>query len=257
MRRALTAVFMFLCFSLFGEAVDAVVFLKAHCDRLDVKLLGADLQGNLSIQEKNGASVISADSYRFVRLTQKPALFIKAEELLKKNDNAAAGKLVTPLLTGYNFHNAEARARVLAARIKLEAKQLTAALNCLKPLLDKPAADPENENFFYAEAFLMMADIYRTRKSLNEAMPLYRRCAELGVPEFSAQANLILGRNALGQKNYDDALRYLMRNVFLYKHGTPARRESLKCVVDIMAKNRDERLKTFKNMLAREYPEVQ
>ncbi len=222
---------------------------------LKADLINADPEGNLTIRLKDTKRILRRKEFRIVKMAL-PLEMQKAEQLLNKNMPREAGKLLRAVDGKYNFPPIRAKIKVMEAQVKIAEADSRSAVFVLEPLLKDKMVMPELEAPVYAHGFLMLGNAYQRLKQENKAIKAYRRSFELAVPEYSAIANLDLGKLFLKQKNTRGALDCFLENILVFPPGTPGHKLSLEETIAFYKKDKDKKFKLYEDMLKKNYPQM-
>jgi len=220
---------------------------------LKADLLKADSQGNLTIRLKNAERILRRKEFRIVKMALPPEMR-KAEKLLEGNKPQEAGKLLDAIDGKYNFPPIQAKIKVLLGRVKMTETDARGAVSVLEPLLKDKMIMPELEAAVYARGFLLLGNAYEKLNQQDKAVTAYRRSFELAVPEYSAVANLTLGKMLLKQKNIPGALDCFLENISVFSPGTPGHKLSLEETIAVYRKTGNRKMKLYEDMLKKDYP---
>ena len=221
---------------LYGKEVEIKVLLVNN-KWLKAELLKADQEGNLTIQLNNAERILRRKEFRLVKMTM-PSDIQKAKELFKQNKINEAGKLLDNVADKYKFPPMDLKIKVLQAQIKIAETDYKAAQTILEALLKEKILMPQAEGLSYAHAFLLLGNVYEKLEQDDNAKKAYRRSFEVAVPEYSAMANLLLGKMLLKQDDTQGALDCFLENISIFSPEVPGRKESLEESIAIYKKNR-------------------
>lgn len=236
---------------LYGKGIEIKVLLINN-KWLKAELLNADQEGNLTIQLDNAERILRRKDFRLVKMTM-PSEMQKAKELFKQHKIVEAGKLLDIAAVKYKFPAIDLKIKVLQAQVEIAGADYKAALAILEPLLKEKILMPQTEGASYAHAFLLLANVYAKLEQQDNAVKAYRRSFELAVPEYSAMANLILGKMLLKQNNTQGALDCFLENISIFSPEVPGRKFSLQETIAIYKRNKNKKLKLYEDMFKKEY----
>ena len=220
---------------------------------LKADFIKADSEGNLTVRLKNTERILRRKEFKIVKMTLPPEMR-EAEKLLKENKTQEAGKLIDAIAGKYNFPPVQAKIKVLQGQVKMAAAEPRAAVSLLEPLLENKMALPELEAITYAHGFLLLGNAYEKLNQQDKAVKAYRRSFDLAVPEYSAVANLTLGKMFLKQKNTQGALDCFLENISVFSPGIPGHKLSLEETIAVYKKAKDKKVKLYEDMLKKDYP---
>ena len=219
MRKLFFALLMLLSISvLHGKGV-AIKVLLVNNTWLKADLLDSDKKGNLRIQLDSREQILRRKEFRLVKMTLPPGV-LKAKELFKLNKTREAGKLLDSIAGKYNFPLIRSKIKVLQAQFKIAEADYKTAVSLLNPLLQNKMVMPQLENVSYAHGFLLLGNAYAKLGQDDNAAKAYRHSFDLAVPEYSALANLTLGKMFLDQKRTQDALDCFLENISVFALGS-------------------------------------
>jgi tetratricopeptide (TPR) repeat protein len=237
--------------ALYGKGT-AIKVLLLNNTWLKADLLKSDRKGNLTIQLDKRERILRRKEFRLVKMTLPPEM-LKAGELLKLNKTREAGKLLDSVVEKYNFPLMQLKIKILQAQIKIADDDYQTAVSLLSHLLEEKIVMPQLEASSYAHGFLLLGNAYAQLKQQDNAAKAYRRSFDLAVPEYSATANLNLGKMLLKQKITQGALDCFLENISVFAPEVPGRKLSLQATISIYKKNKDKKLKVYEDMLKKEY----
>jgi len=237
---------------LYGKGA-AIKVLLLNNTWLKANLLKSDQKGNLTIQLDKREYILRRKEFKLVKMTFSIPEILKARELLKLNKTLEAGKLLDSVAAKYNFPLMQLEIKVLQAQLKIAAADYQTAISLLNPLLEDKMIMPQLEARSYAHGFLLLGNAYAKLKQQDNAAKAYRRSFDLAVPEYSATANLSLGKMLLKQKRTQGALDCFLENISVFAPEVPGRKLSLQETISIYKKNKDKKLKLYENMFKKEY----
>lgn len=238
---------------LYGKGA-AIKVLLLNNTWLKADLLKADSEGNLTIQLNNAERILRRKDFKLVKMTSPPREVMKAEKLFKQRRNREAGELLDIAAAKYNFPIIQLKIKVLQAQVKIAQADFQTAVYLLEPLLKDEMSLPQLEAIFYAHGFLLLGNAYEKLNQQDNATKAYRRSFELVVPEYSAMANLTLGKMLLKQKNIEGALDCFLENISVFSPEVPERKLALQETIAIYKKDKNKNLQIYKDMLKKEYP---
>ncbi|MBU8901733.1 MAG: hypothetical protein KOO69_03250 [Victivallales bacterium] len=221
---------------LYGKGVEIKVLLINN-KWLKAELLKADQEGNLTIQLNNAERILRRKDFRLVKMTM-PSDIQKAKKLFKQNKINEAGKLLDSVADKYKFPPINLKIKVLQAQVKIAGDDYKAAQTILEALLKEKILMPQAEGLSYAHAFLLLGNVYEKLEQDDNAKKAYRCSFEVAVPEYSAMANLLLGKILLKQDDTQGALDCFLENISIFSPEVPGRKESLQKTIAIYKKNR-------------------
>jgi len=254
MRKLFFALFILLNVSvLCGKGV-AIKILLLNDTWLKADLLKVDQKGNLTIELDNAERIVRHKDFKLAEMTFLPEMQ-KAEKLLKQRKTSKAGRMLELIAAKYKFPTIQVKIKILQARIKIAESDPQAAVSLLEPLLKDKMIMPQLESMSYAHSFLLLGNAYEKLKRQDNAAKAYRRSFELAVPEYSAMANLNLGKMLLKQKNTQGALDCFLENISVFAPKVLGRKLSLQETIAIYKKNKNKNLKLYEDMLKKEYPQ--
>ncbi|MDD5698955.1 MAG: hypothetical protein PHH77_10105 [Victivallaceae bacterium] len=258
MRRLLFILFILINlgngFLLDGKSIPVKIFLVDNT-WLKADLMNSDRQGNLTVRLKDkNEYILRRQDFRLVQLPRPPEI-LQAEALFKQNKFREAGELLAPIAAKYNFPPLQAEIRVLQAQLKMAAADYRAVVSILRPLLEQQMVEPQVEAVVYARAFLLLGKAYAELDRNDDAAQAYRNSFELAVPEYSAPANLALGKMLLAQQKTQGALDCFLENISVFETRTPGRRISMQETIALYKKLGNENYQYYEQMLKAEYPE--
>jgi len=216
-------------------------------------LLKSDEEGNLIVQLNKAEHIVRHKEFKIVEMASPPEL-TRAKALLKQNKTGEATKLLKLAAAKYNFPPLKQKIKVLQAQIEIAQTDPQSALSLLEPLLKDKMTVPEVESLSYAHAFLLLGNVYVKLEQQDNAAKAYRRSFELAIPEYSATANLMLGKILLKQKNTQDALDCFLENISVFSSKVPGRKLALEETIAIYKERKSKKLKLYEDMLKKEYP---
>ena len=219
---------------------------------LKADLLKCDQKGNLTIQLDKRERILRRKEFKLVEMTL-PSEILKAGKLLKLKKTREAGKLLDSVAAKYNFPLMQLKIKLLQAQVKIADSDYQAAVSLLSPMMKKTTIMPQFEGSSYAHGFLLLGNAYAKLKQQKNAAKAYRSSFDLAVPEYSAMANLNLGKMLLKQKKTQDALDCFLENISVFASEVPGRKLSLQETISIYKKNKDKKLKIYEDMLKKEY----
>ena len=237
---------------LYGKGIEIKVLLINN-KWLKAELLKADQEGNLTIQLNNAERILRRKDFRLVKMTILPLEIQKAKELFKQNKINEAGKLLDSVADKYKFPPIDLKIKVLQAQIKIAGAEYKAAQTILEPLLKEKILMPQAEGLSYAHAFLLLGNVYEKLDQSGNAAKAYRRSFEMAIPEYSAMANLFLGKMLLKQDDTQGALDCFLENISIFSPKVPGCKESLQESIAIYKKNKNKKLKLYEEMFKKEY----
>jgi len=237
--------------ALYGKGT-AVKVLLLNNTWLKADLLKFDRKGNLTIQLDKRERILRRKEFRLVKMTLPPEM-LKAGELFKQHKTREAGKLLDSVAAKYNFPLMQLKIKVLQAQIKIADHDYQTAVSLLSPPLSGKMIMPQLEASSYAHGFLLLGNAYAQLKQQDNATKAYRRSFDLAVPEYSAIANLSLGKMLLKQKRTQGALDCFLENISVFAPEVPGRKLSLQATISIYRKNKDKKLKVYEDMFKKEY----
>ena len=252
MYKIFTILFILLSvFVLYGKTTQVKVLMPNNT-WLKADLLGSDEEGNLTLQLDGREQILRRKEFVLVKMILPPEL-VKAEKLFKLNKTREAGELLNSIVAKYKFPVIQTKITVLQARLKIAGEDYEGAASLLTPLLEDKMSMPELQAGFYAQGFLLLGNACEQLKRENDAVKAYRRSFELAAPEYSALANLALGRMFLKQKKTQEALDCFLENISVFTPEVPGRKPALEETIAIYRKNDNKNLKTYEDMLKKDY----
>jgi tetratricopeptide (TPR) repeat protein len=237
--------------ALHGKGVEIKILLLNNT-WLKADLLRADKEGNLTIKLKKEERILRRKEFRMVKMSL-PLEVRKAKELFKQNKMQEAGSLLDSAAVKYNFPVIQLKIKVLQAQVKTAESDSKGTVFILEPLLKNEMLMPRLEALSYAHGFLLLGNAYEKLDQQNNAVKAYRRSFELAVPEYSALANLSIGKMFLKQKNNQGALDCFLENISVFSPEVPGRKLSLEKTIAIYKRNKNKKLKQYEDMLKKEY----
>lgn len=252
MLKLFLALLLVLHFSvLHGKGVEIKVLLLNNT-WLKADLLKADKEGNLTIKINKAEHILRRKEFRMVEMPL-PLEVRKAKELFKQNKMREAGSLLDAAAVRYNFPVIQLKVKVLQAQVKTAESDSKGTVFLLEPLLKDKMIMPRLEVLSYAHGFLLLGNAYEKLDQQDNAVKAYRRSFELAVPEYSALANLTLGKMFLRQNNTQGALDCFLENISVFSPDVSGRKRSLEETIAIYKGNKNKKLKQYEDMLKKEY----
>ncbi|MCK4982399.1 MAG: hypothetical protein KAS17_05720 [Victivallaceae bacterium] len=225
--------------ALYGKGT-AIKVLLLNNTWLKADLLKSDRKGNLTIQLDKRERILRRKEFKLVKMTLP-------SEMLK------AGKLLDSVAAKYNFPIMRLKIKVLQAQIKIADADYQTVVSLLSPPLEEKMIMPQLEASSYAHGFLLLGNAYAQLKQQDNAAKAYRRSFDLAVPEYSAMANLSLGKMLLKQKRTQGALDCFLENISVFAPEVPGHKLALQETIAIYKRNKDKKLKVYEDMFKKEY----
>jgi len=239
---------------IYGKGVEIKVLLINN-KWLEADLIKADQEGNLTIELNNTERILRRKEFLLVKMALPPAIR-QVKKLFRQNKIKQAEGLLESIAAKYKFPPMQLKITVLQAQVKIAQSDYQAAITLLKPLLKDKIIMPQAEAIAYAHAFLLLGNAYADIKEHDNAVKAYRRSFELAVPQYSAMANLILGKMLLEQNDIQGALNCFLENIAVFSPEVPGRKFSLQEIIVIYKEQKSNKLKLYEDMLKQEYSSI-
>ena len=236
----------------YGKEAEIKVFLLNNT-WLKTNLLKSDEEGNLTVLIDKRERILRRKEFRLVKMSM-PLEMLEAKKLLKQDKREKAEKLLDSVATKYNFPMMRLKIKILQAQVKIASADYQTAISLLNSSLKNKMIMPQLESSSYAHGFLLLGNTYAKLKQQDNAARAYRHSFDLAVPEYSAMANLRLGKMLLRQEKTQRALDCFLENISVFALEVPERKLSLQATISIYKKKKDKKLKLYKDMLKKEYP---
>jgi len=236
----------------YGKGLEIKILLLNNT-WLKANLLKSDEGGNLIVQLNKAECIVRRKEFKIVKMALPPEL-TEAKALLKQNKTGEASKLLQLAAAKYNFPPLKQKIKVLQAQMEIAQSDPQSALSLLEPLLKDKMTVPEVESLSYAHGFLLLGNVYVKLEQQDNASKAYRRSFELAIPEYSATANLMLGKMLLKEKNTQGALDCFLENISVFSPKVPGRKLALEETIAIYKEEKSKKLKLYEDMFKKEYP---
>jgi tetratricopeptide (TPR) repeat protein len=221
---------------------------------LKAELVKSDIEGNLVLVLDGKETILKHKDFMLVKMP-KPWDITNAEKLMNNNKPDEAGELLDSIALKYNFAPIDSQIKLMQAELKYKAGEYKTVISLLKPFFNKKIILPQMQALNIARGLLLLGNAYSELEEFEKAAEAYKHSYEMAVSEYSALANLALGRILLKQELKKEASECFLENITIFPAETPGHKESLIELIAVYKSENNKKFKIFEDILKKEYPE--